>query len=110
MSAAAVDAALAAGDVRGAVGLLLHLDAQAATDAQRETVRAAVARLGAYAADAPVDRAAEIGPYVDLLLELRTTARADKRFADADAVRDRLDALGVEVRDTANGATWELRP
>ena len=110
VSAAAVDAALATGDVRGAVALVLQLDASATTDAERETVRAAVARLGAYAADAPVDRAAEVGPYVDLLLELRTAARADKRFADADAVRDRLDALGVEVRDTPTGATWELRP
>ena len=75
MTAAAVDAALAAGDVRGAVGLLLRLDAQATTDSERETVRAAVARLGAYAADAPVDRTAEVGPFVDLLLELRAAAR-----------------------------------
>ena len=52
----AVDAALAAGDVRPAVAILLRLDASAATDAERETVRAAIARLGAYAADAPVDR------------------------------------------------------
>ena len=72
VSAAAVDTALAAGDVRAAVAVLLRLDARATTDAERETVRAAVARLGAYAADAPVDRAAEVGPYVDLLLELRT--------------------------------------
>ena len=108
--AAQVDAALAAGDVRAAVGVLLRLDVQATTDAERETVRAAVARLGAYAADAPVDRAAEVGPFIDLLLEPRASARTDKRFSDADDVRDRLDTLGVEVRDTASGAEWELRP
>jgi cysteinyl-tRNA synthetase len=68
-----------------------------------------VARLGDYAADAPVDRVAQVGPYVELLLELRAAARADHRYADADAVRDRLDALGVEVRDTAAGAEWGLR-
>jgi cyanophycinase-like exopeptidase len=107
-TAAGVDAALAAGDVAGAVDALLRLDAHAG-EADREAVRAAVARLGAYAAHAPVDRAAEVGPYVDLLLEMRAAARADRRFADADAVRDRLEALGVQVRDTATGAEWGLR-
>ena len=115
-TAAGVDAALATGDVATAVEVLLRLEASAYSagndhsgDAGREAVRAAVARLGAYAADAPVDRAAEVGPYVELLLELRAAARSDRRYADADAVRDRLDALGVEVRDTAAGAEWGLR-
>ncbi len=109
VTASDVDARLAAGDVRGAVNAVLLLESAASTSAEREAVRTAVARLGAYAADAPVDRAAEVGPYVDLLLELRAAARTDRRFADADAVRDRLDALGVEVRDTATGAEWGLR-
>jgi len=115
-TAAAVDAALATGDVTKAVEMLLRLEASShhtdhddATAADRDEVRAAVARLGAYAANAPVDRAAEVGPYVELLLELRASARSDRRYADADAVRDRLDALGVDVRDTAAGAEWGLR-
>jgi len=115
-TAAAVDAALATGDVTTAVEVLLSLEASThptgsddAGSAGRDAVRAAVARLGAYAANAPVDRAAEVGPYVELLLELRAAARSDRRYADADAVRDRLDALGVDVRDTAVGAQWGLR-
>ena len=31
-----------------------------------------------------------------------------RRFADSDAVRDRLKALGVEIHDKADGSTWEL--
>ncbi len=48
--------------------------------------------------------------YVELLLTLRGSARADKRFADSDAIRDGLAAAGIEVRDTADGVTWEVRP
>jgi cysteinyl-tRNA synthetase len=41
-------------------------------------------------------------------LERRATARADKDWATADAVRDRLKAAGVTVADSADGATWSL--
>ncbi len=39
-----------------------------------------------------------------------TRARRERRFEDADAVRDRLVALGVEVNDSAEGSTWRLGP
>ena len=42
-------------------------------------------------------------------LERRTTARAEKDWATADAVRDRLAAAGVEVTDTADGPQWNLK-
>lgn len=41
-------------------------------------------------------------------LERRATARAEKDWATADAVRDRLKAAGVTVADSADGATWSL--
>ncbi len=41
-------------------------------------------------------------------LELRTQARAEKDFATADAVRDRLAAAGITVTDTADGPAWQL--
>lgn len=37
------------------------------------------------------------------LVEQRTAARAAKDFATADAIRDKLKALGVEVKDTPQG-------
>jgi cysteinyl-tRNA synthetase len=46
---------------------------------------------------------------VDLILQLRASARADKRWADSDAIRDGLVAAGIEVRDTENGVEWGLR-
>ena len=48
-----------------------------------------------------------IGPFIDLLLDSRQRARASKDFASSDALRDGLIALGIEVRDTPDGVTWE---
>ena len=45
---------------------------------------------------------------VDAELERRTTARAEKDWATADAVRDRLIAAGIEVTDTPDGPQWSL--
>jgi len=46
---------------------------------------------------------------VDLVLELRTALRAEKRFDVADKARDLLDSLGFEVGDTPQGARWTKR-
>ncbi len=42
-------------------------------------------------------------------LDRRQTARAQKDWATADQVRDRLTEAGIEVIDTADGAQWDLR-
>ena len=38
----------------------------------------------------------------------REAARERKDFAAADAIRDTLAGLGVEVSDTPNGPRWSL--
>ncbi len=45
----------------------------------------------------------------DQLLERRAAAREAKDFAASDALRDELAALGVDVRDTANGQETSVR-
>ncbi|MCW2766459.1 MAG: cysS [Nocardioides sp.] len=42
------------------------------------------------------------------LLEQRARARADKDFAAADAIRDRIKAAGIEIEDTPTGPKWSL--
>lgn len=42
-------------------------------------------------------------------LAARQQARADKDWAQADAIRDRLAAAGVQIADSADGPTWSLR-
>ncbi len=43
---------------------------------------------------------------IGLLVELRQTARANKDFAMSDQIRDRLAAMGIELRDGPEGTTW----
>jgi cysteinyl-tRNA synthetase len=45
---------------------------------------------------------------VALALEQRQAARVRKDYATADAIRDQLAALGVQVEDTPQGPRWEL--
>ncbi|MEU2004955.1 cysteine--tRNA ligase [Rhodococcus sp. NPDC019627] len=42
-------------------------------------------------------------------LERRQSARAEKNWAVADEVRDRLIRAGIEVTDTPNGPEWSLK-
>ena len=48
------------------------------------------------------------GHVVDMLLEQRMKAKAAKDWATSDLIRDRLAALGFEVKDTKDGFTWKL--
>ena len=42
-------------------------------------------------------------------LEARAQARTEKNWAESDRIRELLAAAGVDVADTANGATWSLK-
>lgn len=54
------------------------------------------------------EREKSFGGAIDLLLELRAKAKAEKDWATSDKIRDDLAALGFEVKDTKEGATWKL--
>lgn len=45
---------------------------------------------------------------VEFLLELREEARKSKDFALSDSIRDRLNQLGIEIKDTKDGPTWKM--
>lgn len=48
------------------------------------------------------------GKVVDMVLDLRAKAKADKDWATSDKIRDALAAAGFEVKDTKDGVTWKL--
>jgi hypothetical protein len=77
-------------------------------DRARRTLRGLVVRLGDAATGGLRDPRDVVGPYVDALLAARADLRAAKQYAAADALRDRLLAVGVDVRDTPAGVEWEL--
>lgn len=78
-------------------------------DRGRASLRAMIGELGQLSEIGTRDPAELIGPYVEIALELRDSARGERRFAEADSVRDRLASLGVEIHDTPDGSTWEIR-
>jgi cysteinyl-tRNA synthetase len=46
---------------------------------------------------------------IDALVQERTRARQQRDWAQADALRAELDALGVVVEDTPAGPQWKLK-
>ena len=46
---------------------------------------------------------------VDLLMEVRANAKAAKDWTTSDLIRDRLAALGFDVKDTRTGVEWSLK-
>ena len=57
----------------------------------------------------PSDLAPEEVAAIERLIAERTQARKEKNWPRADEIRAELDALGVQVTDTATGPTWQLR-
>ena len=46
---------------------------------------------------------------IDLLMEIRGNAKASKDWATSDLIRDKLAALGFNIKDTKNGVDWSLK-
>lgn len=46
---------------------------------------------------------------VDLLLEQRNIAKANKDWTTSDYIRDQLINFGFNIKDTKNGSEWKLK-
>ena len=46
---------------------------------------------------------------VEQLIKEREDARKSKNWAKSDEIRDRLSAMGVEVRDSSEGTFWRMK-
>lgn len=44
---------------------------------------------------------------MELLLDLRQKAKAEKNFATADEIRQRLQEMGIVIKDSKEGSSWE---
>jgi len=94
----------------------LDADDQDAAAAALADARAMLSIFGLNPDDAPwatasagrVDLRPVVDGLVDALLAQREDARARKDYAAADAVRDRLAALGLTIEDTPQGVRWTL--
>jgi hypothetical protein len=114
----AFETQLAAGAVSEAVGSVLALDqllldwsgdsdGTGDIERARAAYRSCIVRLGEHAA--ATDRTTSddrLAPLVDLLVDLRDRARADRDWRRADWIRDALTDAGIELRDNADATTW----
>lgn len=48
----------------------------------------------------------ELTDQMQTLLNERTKARSERRWADSDALREQLENLGLQIHDTADGQNW----
>ena len=58
--------------------------------------------------EAAGDNTALVDGLMQMILDVRATAKANKDWATSDKIRDNLNALGVTVKDGKDGATWEI--
>jgi cysteinyl-tRNA synthetase len=50
-----------------------------------------------------------VASLIEYVLELRAQARSESAFDRADAIRSHLEAMGISVEDTPEGARWHLK-
>jgi peptidase E len=74
----------------------------------RDTLRDLIVLTGNELASSPGNRTECLTPLVEALLELRQTFRANKQWAEADAIRDILQSVNITVEDAKNGSQWRL--
>jgi len=111
--------ALAAGDAKAAVKAALQLEQlllewsrdtlqSGQADHGRSILRSMLVRLGEAAERGVADPAEAVAPFVNALIDARALAREQRRWADADVIRDSLVGAGVEVNDAPEATTWRL--
>ena len=111
--------AISSGDAAGAARAVLALEsaihAWSADTLQGEemdnahaALRSMIVRLGDAAIGGLADPRDALDPIMNVLLELRSAVRTDKRYDLSDLIRDRLAAVKIEVRDTPQGVEWVI--
>ena len=46
---------------------------------------------------------------VEMLIQLRKEAKANKDWATSDRIRNELNTIGIEIKDTKDGVEWKLK-
>jgi cysteinyl-tRNA synthetase len=100
-----------AGEIRGPASGLRQIELKRSFRASAEFLGLLEATHGAYLEGHPrrkrIDRTID-HTRINALVEARTIARAAKNFAESDRIRNELAAMGVVLKDTKDGTTWEI--
>ncbi len=49
------------------------------------------------------------GKLIEMMIDMRARARANKDYAESDRIRDELEAIGVVLEDRADGTIWKVK-
>ncbi|HAL47447.1 MAG: cysteine--tRNA ligase [SAR202 cluster bacterium] len=63
--------------------------------------------LGLTLAEDESGGSSNAGPFIQMLVDLRSELRAAKQFDLADSIRDRLTEAGITLEDTTGGTEWQ---
>jgi cysteinyl-tRNA synthetase len=74
----------------------------------RELFHEFVVLLGMRLSSAPKSRNECLVPLVEALLDLRASFRRNSQWHEADAIRDCLKRVDIEVDDTQEGYRWHI--
>lgn len=64
--------------------------------------------LGLFKEESNTNQQSKLDDVIQLLIQLRNEARANKDFKQSDFIRDQLAALGITLKDTKEGTTFTL--
>jgi len=82
------------------------LDGEGVSEPARAALGEALRDVAAVLDILPEDEVGGDAQEIERLVVERTTARAARDFALADAIRDRLAAMGIAIEDTPHGTVW----
>jgi len=74
----------------------------------REVFRECLVLLGTHLASVPRNRQECLTPLLKELLALRADFRKNKQWREADAIRDCLNRVNIDVDDAQEGSRWRL--
>lgn len=106
-------------DSQSAANALLELDrtiweAQHALESDefiaqaREIMREMIVLLGIEIDRFPKDETASLAPLAEEMMKLREGFRREKKWQEADAIRESLQRVGIVLEDTREGPRWHL--
>ena len=86
-----------------------ELETQEFISQAREVLRDMIVLIGSKLASCPESAEACLDPLVETLIHLRERFRNEKKWLEADAIRDSLTKADILIEDLKEGARWRLK-
>jgi cysteinyl-tRNA synthetase len=96
-----------ASEIRGLASGLHQIEPKRRFKASAELLGLLETTCGVYVSRHPRRKQVDTTT-INALVEARTRARAAKNFAESDRIRNELAAMGVMLKDSKDGTTWEI--